>query len=169
MSTPSEPSDPPRTESTSAATTEVAEENMAEAVKSAQQQIGTMLVRARKSIATRAAIIHPELKPMGFSAMMVLSHRGPVHQLTLAQVLDADKAVVSRILKQMEALELITRTPDPDDGRAMIVALTPAAHERFELAQEATRQKLFDRLSQWEVSEVRQFASVLARFNEDLE
>lgn len=146
---------------------EVNEESMAEAVKSAQQQIGTLLVRARKSIATRAAIIHPELKPMGFSAMLVLSHRGPVHQLTLTQILDADKAVVSRLFKQMEELGLITRTADPADGRAMIVALTPEADERFEMAQDSSRRKLFDRLSQWEVSEVRQFAAVMARFNED--
>ncbi|MEV8145399.1 MarR family transcriptional regulator [Specibacter sp. NPDC078709] len=148
---------------------EVNEESMAEAVKSVQQQIGTLLVRARKSIATRAAIIHPELKPMGFSAMMVLSQRGPVHQLTLMQILDADKAVVSRLLKQLEGLGLITRTADPADGRAMIVALTPEAYERFEMAQDSSRQKLFDRLSQWEVSEVRQFAAVMARFNEDLD
>ena len=145
------------------------EEGFAEAVKSAQQQIGTLLVRARKSIATRAAIIHPELKPMGYSAMMVLSHRGPVQQLTLTQILDADKAVVSRLLKQMEELGLITRTSDPADGRAMIVSLTPDARERFEFAQDSSRQKLFDQLSRWEVSEVRQFATVLARFNEDLD
>ncbi|SEE96413.1 DNA-binding transcriptional regulator, MarR family [Arthrobacter alpinus] len=145
------------------------EADMAEAIKNAQQQIGTMLVRARKSIAVRAATIHPDLKPMGFSAMMLLSRCGSMQQITLAQQLDTDKAVVSRLLKQLEELGLISRTVDPTDGRAMIVALTPEAHERYNSTQEGARQHLFDRLSRWELTEVRRFADLLARLNEDLD
>lgn len=142
-------------------------EGLAEAVRDTQQQIGTLLVRARKSLATRAATIHPDLKPMSFSVMMLLARCGSMHQLELAQKLDTDKAVVSRLLKQLESLELITRTADPEDGRAMIVALTPLAHARYESTQDTSRQALFDKLSQWDVADVRQFAKILARFNED--
>lgn len=143
--------------------------DMAEAIKVTQQQIGTLLVRARKSIAVRAATIHPDLKPMAFSAMMLLSRCGPMHQVKLAQQLDTDKAVVSRLLKQLEELGLISRTADPADGRAMIVALTPEAHERYNSTQAGARQLLFDRLSQWEIAEVLRLADLLARLNEDLD
>lgn len=114
-------------------------------------------------------MIHPDLKPMGFSAMMLLSRCGSMQQITLTQQLDTDKAVVSRLLKQLEELGLISRTVDPTDGRAMIVALTPEAHERYESTQDNARQLLFDTLSQWEVTEVRRFADLLARFNEDFD
>lgn len=148
---------------------QVTEADMSEAIKVTQQQIGTLLVRARKSIAFRAATIHPDLKPLGFSAMMLLARCGSMHQVKLTQQLDTDKAVVSRLLKQLEELGLISRTVDPADGRAMIVALTPEAHERYNSTQEGARQLLFDKLSRWEVAEVRHLADLLARLNEDLD
>lgn len=142
---------------------------MAEVIKTAQQNIGTLLIRARKSLGVRAAMVHPDLKPMAFSAMMLLSRCGAMHQVTLTAQLDTDKAVVSRLLKQLEELGLISRTPDPADGRAMIVALTQEAHERYEATQDSARQALFNRLSKWDLEEVRLFAQLLAHFNEDLD
>lgn len=39
-------------------------------------------------------------------------------------------------------------------------------HARYESTQDNFHQALFDKLSQWDVAEVRQFADLLARFNE---
>ncbi|WP_449374104.1 MarR family winged helix-turn-helix transcriptional regulator [Arthrobacter psychrolactophilus] len=157
-------------ESSAAPALSAVEENeMAEVIKTAQQNIGTLLIRARKSLGVRATMIHPDLKPMAFSAMMLLSRCGSMHQVTLTQQLDTDKAVVSRLLKQLEELGLISRTADPADGRAMIVALTQEAHERYEATQESARQTLFNRLSKWDLEEVRLFSKLLAHFNEELD
>lgn len=40
-------------------------------------------------------------------------------------------------------------------------------HARYESTQDNFHQALFDKLSEWDVAEVRLFADLLARFNED--
>ena len=140
---------------------------MLEAIADTQQQLGAMLVRARKSFRARAAEIHPELQPMGYSTLLLLSRGDRLHQGSLPEVLDTDKATVSRLIKQLEGLGLIFRTVDPDDARAQLVSLTAEGRTRYEASMSVAHQLLVNRLSQWDVMEVRRFAELLARLNED--
>lgn len=50
-------------------------------------------------------------------------------QAELARRLDVEAAVITRIVKQMEAEELVTRRADPRDNRYTLVALTPQARK----------------------------------------
>jgi DNA-binding MarR family transcriptional regulator len=43
---------------------------------------------------------------------------------------------VSRLVQRMEQEGLVTRKPDPEDGRAAIVALTPAGRARYRRASD---------------------------------
>lgn len=140
--------------------------DLAGAIEDTQNQLSNMMVSARKSLKNRAAAIHPELQPMGFKVLMLLFRSGPMHQSKLARGLEADKATLSRIVKQLEELSLISRTADPGDGRAMLVDMTPPARERYEETQLGARQMLVDKLSQWEPAEVRRLADLLAKLNE---
>ena len=139
---------------------------MARAIEDTQNQLSNMMVSARKSLKNRAAAIHPELQPMGFKVLMLLFRSGPMHQSELARRLAADKATLSRIVKQLEGITLISRAADPGDGRAMLVDMTPPARERYEETQLGARQLLVDKLSQWEPAEVRRLADLLARLTE---
>jgi DNA-binding MarR family transcriptional regulator len=139
---------------------------MARAIRAAEIELGTMLVKTRKSLKTRAAAIHPELQPMGFKVLMLLSLSGPVQQVALTHEVGTDKAVMSRTIKQLETLGLVARTADPTDGRGLLVAMTPDALARYSATQSQARQLLFDRLSTWDIEEVRRLADLLARLNE---
>ncbi|MDQ0278405.1 DNA-binding MarR family transcriptional regulator [Arthrobacter silviterrae] len=156
---------PPSNASTSSGTAG-AGTGMAQAIRAAEIELGTMLVKTRKSLKTRAAAIHPELQPMGFKVLMLLALSGAVQQVALTHEVGTDKAVMSRTIKQLEALGLVTRTADPSDGRGQLVVMTPEAQARYAATQSHARQLLFDRLSTWDVDEVRRLADLLARLNE---
>lgn len=139
---------------------------MAAAIADTQTQLATMMVTARKVMTARAVAMHPDLQPMAFKVLMTLSRTGPVHQSALARMLKTDKAVLSRLLKQLDALGMTSRTVDPEDGRAMLVDMTPAARKRYAETQQDAMQLLVDGLSQWDAAEVRRLADLLLRLNE---
>lgn len=143
------------------------DDEMLMAIKDTQQQIGAMLIRARKSFRARATEIHPDLQPMGYSTLLLLSRNGTLHQASLPEVLGTDKATVSRLIKQMAGLGLISRTVDPDDARAQLISLTAEGRKRYEASVSVAHQLLVDRLSQWDVLEVRRLSELLERLNED--
>ncbi|GAA1883040.1 MarR family transcriptional regulator [Paeniglutamicibacter psychrophenolicus] len=131
-----------------------------------EEQFATMFTNARNSIRARAAAIDPALPPMGFKVLSILSRCGARQQGCLAEEMEVDKALMSRTIKQLEALELVTRSIDPDDGRALLVSMTPAARERFDATLVRARSVLHDRLAGWEPGEIRRFTDLLARLNE---
>lgn len=139
---------------------------LAGAIEDTQNQLSNMMVSARKNLKYRAAAIHPGLQPMGFKVLMLLFRSGPMQQSELARGLEADKATLSRIVKQLEGLGLVSRTADPGDGRATLVDMTPPTRERYRETQLGARQLLVDKLSQWEPAEVRRLADLLAKLNE---
>ena len=154
---PSVPPSPPDSASSAALDGVIAE---------VEKQFGTVIARARNNVRARAAAIHPALQPHGFMVLTVLSRSGPRQQGWLAQELGSDKAMMSRTIRQLESLNLITRTVDPSDGRAHIVSMTEEAHTRFDAIRAQARQVLHDRLSEWDIDEVRRFVELLAKLNE---
>lgn len=64
-------------------------------------------------------------------------HEG-ISQLTLASLLDRDKAQVARAIKELEASGLVIRRPHPSDWRAKCLALTEEGekmHARLQLVR----------------------------------
>lgn len=131
-----------------------------------EQQFAMMFVNARNSIRARAAAIDPELPPLGFKVLTVLSRSGPRQQGCLAEDMEVDKAMMSRTIKQLEVLGLVVRSIDPRDGRALLVAMTDEARERFTTNLADARRVLHDKLADWEPGEVRRFTGLLAKLNE---
>lgn len=131
-----------------------------------EQQFAAMFANARNNIRIRAAAIHPELAPMGFKVLSILSRSGPRQQGCLAQELGVDKAMMSRTIKQLEGLGLVARAIDPADGRALLASMTDQARTRFDAHLANSRQVLHDRLAEWEPGEVRRFTDLLARLND---
>lgn len=68
-------------------------------------------------------------------------HDGPARVTDLAARVHTDVSVVSRQVRQLEERGLITKVPDPDDGRASLVTLTS---EGTELVTQ-----VFDRSGEW--------------------
>jgi DNA-binding MarR family transcriptional regulator len=67
-------------------------------------------------------------------ALEALVRRGPSGLNELAAELYLDKSTASRVVATLERKGYVTRTPHPDDGRAIVLTATPAGrglHDRI--------------------------------------
>ena len=80
-------------------------------------------------------------------------------------MLATDKSAVSRLIHQLETLGLVTRTPDPEDGRASLVVATAEGERRMESTRASDQAMLYQQLSSWDEAEVRRLAELLAKLN----
>lgn len=84
--------------------------------------------KAARAIARRFDIA---LKPAGitsgqFSLLMSLNRPKPANLAGVAALLGMDRTTVTANLKPLERRHLVRTVPDPDDGRARLLQLTPA-------------------------------------------
>jgi DNA-binding MarR family transcriptional regulator len=95
-----------------------------------------------------------------------LARFGSLSAAQLSEEIGIDRSVVSRHASRLEAAGLVERTPDPLDGRAVLLMLTDAGTR----AVAAMRQRLaatFDEyFATWPDEEAREFAGHLRRFAE---
>ncbi|WP_246606451.1 MarR family winged helix-turn-helix transcriptional regulator [Novilysobacter antarcticus] len=59
-----------------------------------------------------------------YATLKLLAQR-PCNAAELARSVDLDRGAMSRLLDRLETRELVARVPDPKDGRAWHVVLTP--------------------------------------------
>ncbi|MBH5336969.1 MarR family transcriptional regulator [Streptomyces pactum] len=130
-----------------------------------ERELAVFLRRARASSGEMAREVHPELEPAAYGLLVRLADAGPQRATDLAAYFGVGKATMSRQLRALEELGLVTRAPDPADGRAFLVELTPEGRERFRRVREARRNQYAQRLAAWERSEVAELARLLRRLN----
>jgi len=95
-----------------------------------------------------------------------LARFGPLSAAQLSEEIGIDRSVVSRHASRLEAGRLVERTPDPRDGRAVLLVLTEAGAEAV-AAMRLRLAETFDRyFATWPEEEARQFAAHLRRFAE---
>jgi DNA-binding MarR family transcriptional regulator len=137
------------------------------AVGALEHEFGVMFGKVRAQTRDRAARVHPELSPAGYNLLAMLVRSGPQHAGALAAAMDADKSIISRIVRQLADLGLVQRQADPADGRAAYVVATATAVERVEAVRSERRRQLRDVLAGWPASDVRQLTALLARLNDE--
>ncbi|WP_166984376.1 MarR family winged helix-turn-helix transcriptional regulator [Paramicrobacterium fandaimingii] len=138
------------------------------AIGDVEQAFGTMYTQIRRVMIRRAETVHPELTVFGFKILRELNRDETLQQGVLAERLLSDKGAVSRVVRQLEDLELITRVPDPADRRAQLVRLTEKAHVALDSVAEDNRSVLRARLSLWEIDEIRRLRDLLGKLNETM-
>lgn len=94
---------------------------------------GRLLIRA----------LEQRLAPLGLTPahMPVLLglEAGPQPQKILAERAMVEQPTMTATLNRMERDGLVERLPNPDDGRSVLVALTPQAREKLPAVEEAAR------------------------------
>ena len=77
-------------------------------------------------------------------------------------------ATVSRQVQQLERAGLVQRAADADDGRVVIVELTPAGDHTLERVRQVWREMLVDMLASWPAQERASLAELLDRLATEL-
>ena len=140
-----------------------------ETMRALEQEMGVLVRRIRRVIAERARMVHPDLSPVAYSMLLALNDTGPRRASDLVDTFAIDKGAVSRQVGSLLELGLIERSPDPDDRRAAILAITEEGSRRLDTIQELRLREVSERLSDWSEEELRGFVEVLARYNNALE
>jgi DNA-binding MarR family transcriptional regulator len=104
-----------------------------------------------------------ELTPPLFAVMIVLQASGPMTQSLLSDSVGIDRATMVRLVGALEQRAWVVRTAHPQDDRALLVQLTPAALPVLKKARsiEAKCQRVL--LQNLSVHERQQFEALLAR------
>ncbi|MEO5851002.1 MAG: MarR family winged helix-turn-helix transcriptional regulator [Nocardioides sp.] len=140
-----------------------------EALGQLEQEVGVLIRRVRRVIGERARAVHDGLQPSSYLILAHLADCGPARSSSIVDTFEIDKGAISRQVQHLVDLGLVEREPDPADGRATLLTITPEATRRL---AEVTRQRreLFDeRLGDWTEAELTDLVSALSRYNHALE
>lgn len=129
-----------------------------------EQLIGAVR-SSRRIFRESAERVNPGLEPAASGLLMRLDAVGPSRPSDLAAYFRIGKATVGRQLSALEDLGLIDRQPDPEDGRAQLLALTALGKQRLDATRATRRAALRERLSSWPESDLASLAELLRRFN----
>jgi DNA-binding MarR family transcriptional regulator len=130
-----------------------------------ETQLSALLRRTRAFVAASATTVHPELGGTGYALLARLVTAGPTRASELVTQFDTDKATISRQTAHLQSLGLVSREPDPTDGRAQIITPTEEGRRRVMAARRRNQQRLRRGLGEWDAAEVRQLGLLLEKFN----
>lgn len=103
-----------------------------------------------------------------YGLLFQLANDGPKRSSALAESACVDPSTVSRQVGQLVTAGLVERRSDPEDGRATLLAATPAGREVY-AAKLERRLRLFSRLVQgWPEKDVVTFTDLLQRLNDSI-
>lgn len=120
------------------------------------------LPRSFDRVSERAGI---HIERTGFPILRAIG-AGPARVTALAAELGVDLSTMSRQVRALEDAGLITRTPDPADGRAAVLALTPEGIEVLKRLRASRRSLVAEQVADWDERDVEHLADLLTRLSE---
>lgn len=105
-----------------------------------------------------------DLDRAAYGVLIRVGELSPVRLSDLAASVGTDISTVSRQVRNLKAAGLVERQPDPDDGRAAHLALSPAGYLVGEQLRDAWVAIISDVLVDFESDEIEQFAGLVDRF-----
>ena len=118
--------------------------------------------------ATRRGSATAEHRVLDRAAYVILRHladAGPQNVSALAARLNLDGSTVTRQVSAMQRDGLISRGPDPTDGRGTVVTPTPAGLHRMAAVQAARTRLYGDVLANWSDDDRDELARLLHKLN----
>ncbi|GAB3812179.1 MarR family transcriptional regulator [Micromonospora zhanjiangensis] len=112
-----------------------------------------------------------EHRALDRAAYVILRHLdrvGPQNVSALAARLNLDGSTVTRQVTAMQRDGLITREPDPRDGRGTMVSPTAAGLSRMTAVRAARTRLYADILADWPAPDRTHLAALLTRLNNSL-
>lgn len=128
-------------------------------------------VFARRAEQTRLGGVGQVRNSMDRAAYLLLNRldrEGPMGVKALAASMGIDSSTVTRQVAPLVDTGLVKRTSHPEDGRAVVLQLSPRGATRLEEVRGSRRQLMAELTEDWQPEEREQFCSLLTRFNRAL-
>lgn len=132
-----------------------------DAARALEAEFGELISRMHRMLADNAQRVSPGMLPGAYKVFTTIVRRESVTLSSLAESLMADKGQISRTVRELEDLGLVTRTPDPADGRSSLLSPTVKGLERLADARAPQESVLFNTLEEWSVAEIRDLTRLL--------
>jgi DNA-binding MarR family transcriptional regulator len=128
------------------------------------------LIRTGRHVSTRAATqLYGELPSYGWTLLLPLEQDGDQRCSALAVRAGVDVSVASRQLAVLERSGYVERHPDPHDGRATLLRLTPQGTEALAATRAMRADWALAALSGWSEHDARRLTDLLDRLRADIE
>jgi DNA-binding MarR family transcriptional regulator len=134
-------------------------------IDAVEAEFATLFNRVRSAMKDYAAQLAPGLTVANYRIISMLERSGSVHAGRLAELLEMDKSVLSRQLTVLASMGLVTRNPDPRDGRSSVLTVTPETARRLNEIRGASTATLHEALRGWPDGDVDALAGLLHRVN----
>ncbi|WP_432506979.1 MarR family winged helix-turn-helix transcriptional regulator [Kineococcus arenarius] len=103
------------------------------------------------------------------TVLLVVADHGAQRVGALAERIGTDPSTVSRQTAELVRRGLLRRRPDPEDGRACRVEVTPAGQDVVAATLRRRRERLARAVDDWDDDDLGAFVALLARFTDGLE
>jgi DNA-binding MarR family transcriptional regulator len=128
------------------------------------------LVRTGRHVSTRAAAqLYGELPSFGWALLLPLERNGAQRCSAIATHAGIDVSVASRQIAVLERAGHVERRPDPGDGRASLLSLTPAGKQAMAATRALRSEWALDALAGWDEDDARTLSGLLDRLVAALE
>lgn len=116
-----------------------------------EQALGQLLLRRNRNALYDAVLTcaPPGVDRQTYPVLSGLARLGPQTAAQLADEIGVDRSGASRYADRLEDGRLIERGPDPRDGRATLLNLTPKGQEAVAELRDALTRHLAGRIADW--------------------
>jgi DNA-binding MarR family transcriptional regulator len=128
------------------------------------KNVHDLLSTVRKAAARMEANTRSDVESATRLLLRTVAEQGQMRTTALAASVHSDLSTVSRQTASLVAAGLLERRSDPADGRASVLALTPAGRAATAEHDRARADFYAQVLDGWTPAELRQFGASLARF-----
>lgn len=131
------------------------------AVRALEAEFSDLITHFRRLILENANRVSPGMLPGAYKAFTTIARCEQATVSMLAERMLMDKGQASRTVRELEELDLVERTGDPNDRRSSILRLTPHGHERLALARKPQEGMLMESLADWDIDDIESLSRLL--------
>ncbi|MCW2873328.1 MarR family transcriptional regulator [Actinacidiphila oryziradicis] len=143
----------------------ISQETTTDLLERMQHQVALF---ARRAEQTRLGGVGKARNSMDRAAYLLLNrldNEGPMGVKALAEGMGIDSSTVTRQVAPLVDSGLVKRTSHPEDGRAVVLALSPRGRGRLDEVRTSRRQLMSVVTEGWTETEREIFCELLGRFN----
>ncbi len=122
----------------------------------------TTLARRARDVGDQ---LHPGLSLVAYTLLTQVDAAPGMRAADLAAHFCLDKSTLSRQLEQLISAGLLRRDGERPGRRGYVLALTAAGRRHLDAAGQAVRDRLAEKLTDWDDRDLAAFAQLVTRFN----
>ncbi|MFE0644644.1 MarR family winged helix-turn-helix transcriptional regulator [Streptomyces sp. NPDC058877] len=130
-----------------------------------QHQLAVFARRAEQTRLAGTGQLRNSMDRAAYLLLNRLDQEGPMGVKALAAGMGIDSSTVTRQVAPLVDTGLVKRTSHPEDGRAVVLQLSPRGLARLEEVRSSRRQLMAEITEGWTPDERESFCTLLTRFN----